>query len=163
MTEKIASGREAPADRASLPIQRWLRGDLEVSTDPARLDVEMIHRFLDTTYWAKGRSLADVRRSIAHSMPFGLYEQTRQIGFARVTSDWTVIAFVNDVFVLPDWRRRGLGLWLMDCVVAHPELQGLRRWMLATNDMHALYRKVGFSALATPETLMERLGLSLES
>ena len=154
-----SEGPERDAARPlATPLLLWRRDEFEVSTDPARLDVDAIHRFLQTSYWARGRSLGQVRRSIAHSLPFGLYARERQIGFARVTSDWTVVASVNDVFVLPEWRRRGLGLWLMECVVAHPELQGLRRWMLATNDMHALYRQVGFTALATPEIHMERLG-----
>jgi GNAT superfamily N-acetyltransferase len=104
------------------PLLLWRRDEFEISTDPARLDVDAIHRFLQTSYWARGRSLEQGRRSIAHSLPLGLYARERQIGFARVTSDWTVVAYVNDVFVLPEWRRRGLALWLMECVV-HPELQ----------------------------------------
>jgi GNAT superfamily N-acetyltransferase len=133
----------------------WTRGDLTVSCDAARLDVGAITQFLATTYWAAGIDEATVRRSIEHSLCFGLYERDAQIGFARVVTDRTSFAWLADVYVLPAYRGRGLARWMLECVLAHPELQGLRRWLLATRDAHELYRKLGFAPLARPERFME--------
>ncbi len=99
-----------------------------------------------------------VRRGIEHSLNFGLYAEggTRQAGLARIITDYATFAYVCDVFVLDEYRGRGLGVWLMECVAAHPQLQGLRRWMLGTKDAHGLYEKTGFTALAAPERWMEK-------
>jgi GNAT superfamily N-acetyltransferase len=137
----------------------WKRGGYTISTDPGRLDLETIHGFLTRSYWAEGVPREVVARSLEHSLCFGLYEGDRQIGFARVTTDRVVFALIADVFVLEPWRGRSLGKWLIDTVTAAPELQGLRRWMLFTKDAHGLYRRVGFTALAQPERVMERVDL----
>ena len=134
----------------------WHQAEYTISTDPARLDIEVIHRFLSTeSYWARGRSIGKVRRSIEHSLPFGLYRGERQVGFARVVTDRTTFAWIADVFVLDSERGRGLAKWLIEVILAHPELQNLRRWILATRDAHELYRKYGFTEFKHPEAFME--------
>jgi GNAT superfamily N-acetyltransferase len=135
----------------------WRRGDSWVSTDPARLDLDFVAAQLATAYWAKGRSRETIERSIHGSIAFGLYRGADQIGFARVVSDRATFAYVCDVIVAPTMRGRGLGSWLMACTAAHPELQDLRRWLLATHDAHGLYRKLGYAALPEPARWMERL------
>ena len=117
----------------------------EISTDPARLDLDVIHGFLREAYWSPGVSRAVVERSIEHSIPFGLYAPGgAQVGFARVISDRAVFAYLGDVFVLPEHRGHGLGVWLVQTILEHPELQGLRRFHLATADAHGLYERFGF-------------------
>ena len=133
----------------------WRQGEYLITTDPARMDLDVIHGFLTASYWAAGIPRETVARSIAHSLPFGLFAGARQIGFARVITDRTTYAYLCDVFVLEAFRRRGLAHWLMRVVVEHPALQGLRRWSLATRDAHALYRSVGFTPLSAPERWME--------
>ena len=134
----------------------WSRGDYIISTDPARLDIAVIHGFLSTSYWATGRSIDTIQRSIANSLPFGVYSRGRQIGFARVITDYATLAWIADVFILDEFRGRGLSKWLMEVIVTHPELQGFRRWILATKDAHGLYEKSGFTELRRPERWMER-------
>jgi GNAT superfamily N-acetyltransferase len=136
--------------------REWRRDEFCISTDPDRLDLAVVHGYLTQSYWAAGVPLDTVRRSIAHSLVFGLYEGERQIGFARVISDRATFAYVCDVFVLEDWRGRGLGKWLVATVTSHPDLQGLRRWTLATRDAHGLYCQVGFTDLKRPGMFMER-------
>jgi N-acetylglutamate synthase-like GNAT family acetyltransferase len=142
----------------------WYRDEYCVSTDTERLDLTVIHEFLSQeSYWAQGISRALVERSVANSVCFGLYHQTdddatqaRQIGFARLITDKTTFAYLADVFVLPAYRGRGLSKWLMQCVTSHKDVQGLRRWMLATRDAHSLYAQVGFVPLDKPEIFMQR-------
>jgi GNAT superfamily N-acetyltransferase len=134
----------------------WSKGDFEISTDPARINVEAVHEFLTNSYWAKGIPMETVRRSIEHSICFGMYFAQDQIGFARVISDRATFAYLADVFILPAYRGRGLSKWLMECIVAHPDLQGLRRWMLATRDAHKLYANYGFAPVQKPDRWMER-------
>ena len=134
-----------------------LEGGFEVSTDPARLDLAVIAGFLREAYWSEGVPAETVERSIEGSLPFGLYDPDgAQAGFARVVSDRAVFAYLGDVFVLPAYRGRGLGVALVECVLAHPELQGLRRWHLATADAHELYRRFGFVEPTRPELHMFR-------
>lgn len=133
----------------------WERGQLLVSTDPARLDVDTIHSFLARSYWAAGIPREVVERSIRHSLCFGVFDGGDQVGFARVISDHSTFAYLADVFILESHRGRGLGVWLMECIKAHPDLQGFRRWILGTRDAHGLYRKVGFRPLAEPSIYME--------
>jgi GNAT superfamily N-acetyltransferase len=140
------------------------RGEHAVSDDPARLDLGVVHGFLSTSYWAAGIPEEVVRRSIAGSLAFGLYRlpgstsaAERQLGFARVVTDRATYAYLADVFVLAEERGRGLGTFLMEAVMVHPDLQGLRRWTLMTRDAHALYRRFGFASLAVPERAMERV------
>lgn len=128
-----------------------------VSTDPARLDIALIHHYLARdSYWALNIPLETVQRAIAHSLNFGLYAPDgRQAGFARVVTDKATFAWLCDVFVLPEFRGRGLSKQLMQEVWSHPELQGLRRHLLATLDAHGLYQQFGFQELAAPERYLE--------
>src|SRR5947209_8277470 len=156
------------------------RGGFLINTERARLDLDVIHGFLTNCYWAKGIPRDIVARSMEHSLCFGIYDvgseatarvakdaqpfgsapggrgATMQVGFARVVSDFATLAYVGDVFVLEPYRGRGLSKWLMDCIVRHPALQGLRRWILLTRDAHGLYSHFGFKALTSPEQFMER-------
>lgn len=134
----------------------WQRDGLTLSTDPERLDLDMLHAFLRECYWARGIPRDVMERAIRHSVPFAVYEGRRQVAFARVVTDLATVAYVGDVFVLEPWRGRGLSRWLMECMLAHPELQGFRRWFLLTRDAHALYAKVGFTALSAPDRWMEK-------
>jgi GNAT superfamily N-acetyltransferase len=136
------------------------RGAHAVSDDPARLDLAVVHGFLAASYWAAGIPEEVVRRSIAGSLAFGLYQveegSERQIGFARAVTDRATYAYLADVFVVAAARGHGLGTFLVEAVLAHPDLQGLRRWSLVTRDAHPLYRKFGFAPLSAPERHMER-------
>jgi GNAT superfamily N-acetyltransferase len=138
-------------------VESWERGDYLISTDRSRLNVELIHHFLsETTYWAPGRTRDVVQRSIDNSLPFGIYKENDLVGFARIVTDYATFAWVADVFVLPEHRGQGLSKWLMEVILSHPELQGFRRWVLATKDAHSLYARFGFIALHRPERWMER-------
>ena len=137
-------------------VHEWRRGEYLISTDKSRLDLTLIHNFLTTSYWAAGIPLEVVRRSIEHSLSFGLYKEDQQFGYARVITDYATFAYLGDVFILEPFRGQGLSKWLMEVVVTHPELQGFRRWILLTKDAHGLYKKVGFTGVATPERYMER-------
>jgi GNAT superfamily N-acetyltransferase len=137
-------------------VQTFTRGAYTISTDRARLDLDVIHGFLTRSYWAGGRSRERVALSIAESLPFGLYCGDRQVGFARVVTDGVVIAWLADVFVLEEHRGRGLGLWLVETVTTLPALRVVRRWALGTRDAHGLYRKLGF-AEPPAGLLMERV------
>ena len=130
----------------------------EISHDPVRLDVDVIHTFLTRdSYWSKGIPRDVVERSIAHSLCFGVYQDGAQIGFARVVSDHATFALLADVFVLEGHRGKGLSKWLMQVVIAHPDLQGLRRLLLLTSDAHELYRQFGFSEIGNAWRFMEVL------
>lgn len=145
MEEKMLMGSECRRERFS------------ISTDQARLDVGLIHGYLsERSYWAQGRSLAVVERSIEHSLCFGMYEGDRQVGFARVVTDYATFAWLCDVFILASHRGQGLGKWLVECIVACPELR-VKFW-LATHDAHELYRRYGgFEGLQNPEKMMVRV------
>lgn len=146
----------AQMDTALAPYERR-DGDLLVSTDPARLDLDVIHGFLSgSSYWAFGIPRETVARSIRHSLCFGVYDDDRQVAFARVMSDYATFAYLADVFVLPSHRGRGIGKLMMACITGHPALQGLRIWVLYTRDAHGLYRQFGFKESHCPERLMER-------
>jgi GNAT superfamily N-acetyltransferase len=133
------------------------RGEFLLSTDPARLDPAVIHSFLTQCYWAKGIPREIVARSIEHSLCFGIYDGTgAQIAFARVISDFATLAYLGDVFVLESHRGRGLSKWMMESILGHPALQGLRNWILLTRDAHGLYSQFGFTPVKAPERYMER-------
>jgi GNAT superfamily N-acetyltransferase len=135
----------------------WERGEYLITSDRSRLDVGFIHNFLaNETYWAVGRSTEVVKRSIDNSLCFGIYRRTEQVGFARVVTDFATFAWLADVFIVPEHRGHGLAKWLMEVILAHPELQGFRRWVLATKDAHSLYAQFGFIPLHRPERWMER-------
>ena len=134
------------------------RGEFVLTTDVARLDVAAVHAYLTTSYWAEGIPLETLERSLKGSICFGLLHGARQVGFARIISDGATFAYLADVYVLEEFRGQGLSKWMMECMKKHPDLQGLRRWMLATRDAHGLYRQYGFQPLAKPERFMELLG-----
>jgi GNAT superfamily N-acetyltransferase len=137
------------------------RGEFTLSTDKSRLGLAAVHEYLSgTAYWALGRSYAMVEKSIEHSLCFGIYAQDgRQAGFARVVTDYATFAWLCDVFIFEGYRGRGLGKWLVEAVVIHPELQSIQRIVLATRDAHELYRRYGgFERLQAPERWMARAG-----
>jgi GNAT superfamily N-acetyltransferase len=139
-------------------ILEFQKDGYTISTDPARLDLAVIHDFLaNRSYWARGIPRHLVKKAIEHSLPFGLYHQGKQIGFARVLTDYERFAYLMDVFVLEEFRGRGLGKWLLECIFGLPELQSVRRWMLATWDAQSLYAQYGFTPLARPDRLMEKV------
>ena len=133
------------------------RGGFRISTDPAEFDIEAIHGYLTRSYWAEGIPKEVVARSIEGSLSFGVFEGRRQIGFARVVTDRATFGYLGDVYVLEAYSGQGLGRWLMEVVMAHPDLQGLRRFALATRDAHHLYAKFGFAPPQNPARLMEIL------
>lgn len=131
------------------------KDNFTISTDPARLDMNAIADMLTRAYWAKGRPRERTERAFANSLVFGIYDEIKQIGMARVISDYAVFAYLCDVFIHEDYRAHGIGKWLMQTVMSHPDLQGLRRWTLATSDAHGLYRQFGWNAINKPENWME--------
>lgn len=133
------------------------KDNFTISTDPSRLDVDAIADMLTRAYWAKGRPRERTERALANSLVFGVYDGDRQIGLARIVSDYAIFAYLCDVFIHEDYRARGLGKWLMETVRSHPDLQGLRRWLLATHDAHELYKQYGFTPLENPNNWMEIL------
>ncbi len=138
-------------------VLEWQRGSYVVSTDKRWVDLTVVHEFLTNSYWAAGIPREVVQRSIEHSLVFGVYQGERQVGFARVITDVATFAYLADVFILDAFRGQGLGRWLIECIVAHPDLQALRRWTLFTRDAHGLYEQVGFQRSKSAERLMERV------
>lgn len=135
----------------------WTDGEYAITTDKARLQGVVIDKFLsEDAYWAKGRTAEQTQTAIENSLCFGLFAGDRQIGFARVVSDMATFAYIGDVFVVDEFRGRGLSKWLMATITAHPQLQGLRRWVLATRDAHGLYAQFEFEPLRFPARWMER-------
>lgn len=138
-----------------MPQFEVARDGFLISTDPARLDVASIHSALTRSYWAEGIPQELVTRSLQGSLCFGLYRDSHQVGLARVITDRATYGYLCDVYVLEEFRGRGLGRWLMETVMAHPDLQGLRRFSLVTRDAQGLYTPLGFAALGQPERHME--------
>jgi GNAT superfamily N-acetyltransferase len=136
--------------------EEWRQGEYLISTDRSKLDLAMVHGFLTTSYWAPGIPLDIVKKSIEHSLNFGVYRGEQQVGFARVITDYATFAYIGDVFILEEFRGRGLSKWLTQVIADHPELQGLRRWLLLTRDAYGLYEKTGFVRPKTPERYMEK-------
>ena len=137
-------------------MKRAFEHEFQISTDKSRLDVKMIHQFLsEESYWARNRTLEQTKTAIENSICFGVYQDDRQVGFARVVSDKATFAYIGDVFVLDEFRSRGLSKMLMQSMLEHPELQGMRRWLLATKDAHGLYEQFGFYPMKFPERWME--------
>lgn len=132
------------------------RDQFTISTDPNKLDVDAIADMLTRAYWAKGRTREMIARYVQHSLTFGVYDGNRQIGLARVVSDYTTFAWLCDVFIHEDYRGHGIGKWLIETVHSHPDLQGLRRWMLATRDAHGLYEQFGWTLIDHPERWMHK-------
>ena len=136
-------------------LMQWQKDSFLVSSDRALLDFEVIYQFIANSYWAKNIPRQTLQKGIDNALCFGLYDSDKQVGFARVISDCATFGYLADVFVLPSHQGKGLGKWLISCIMAHPDLQGLRRFMLATADAHGLYRQFGFDAVNMPERLMQ--------
>lgn len=126
-----------------------------ISTDPARLNIDTICEFLKRSYWANTRPRSATERALQNSLVFGVYEGQKQIGLARVISDHSIFAYLCDVFIDENYRAHGLGKWLMQTVMEHPELKDVRRWLLATSDAHGLYKQFGFNTIEDPERWMQ--------
>ena len=139
-----------------MEITEWTKYDYVISTDKLRIDASVVHRFLAQSYWAEKIPIEIVKRAIDNSLCFAMYRHSVLVGFARVISDFATFAYLADVFILPEERGRGLSKWLMQTIVDHPELQGLRRFTLATRDAHDLYAQFGFTPFDTPERWMHR-------
>jgi GNAT superfamily N-acetyltransferase len=138
-------------------MTEWKRGDYSIRTERSQLDPRLIHDYLcHSAYWAKGRSLETVQRSLENSLNFGVFHGADQVGFARVVTDYATFAWLADVFILEEHRGQGLSKWLLEVILTHPQLQGFRRWLLATRDAHELYRRYGFTELKEQTRWMER-------
>jgi N-acetylglutamate synthase-like GNAT family acetyltransferase len=131
------------------------RDNFTISTDPARLDIDTICDFLKRAYWANTRPRERTERAIQNSLVFGVYDGSKQIGLARVISDYSIFAYLCDVFIHEDYRAHGLGKWLIQTILEHPALKDMRRWLLVTNDAHTLYKQFGFTAIEDPERWMQ--------
>lgn len=139
-----------------MTIINLFKDEFELSTDPLKLNIDAIHKFLSTqAYWSLNIPKEKVQKSIENSLCFGVYHQNNQIGFARVISDYSSIAYLGDVYVLEDYRGKGISKFLMETIMSHPNLQGLRRWILLTGDAHGLYKQFGWTELADPTKWME--------
>ena len=138
-----------------LQILETHRDPFTISTDPARLDIDAICDFLKRAYWANTRSRERTERAIQNSLVFGVYDGDKQIGVARVVSDYSIFAYLCDVFIHEDYRTHGLGKWLIQTILEHPDLREMRRWVLVTNDAHGLYKQYGFTAIEDPEHWMQ--------
>jgi GNAT superfamily N-acetyltransferase len=139
-----------------IAVQRFEQNGYLISTDKLLLDADAIFDYLSNqSYWARGRSMDTVRCTIEHSLCFGLYSKNKQVGFARVITDYATFGYLADVYILEEHRGKGLSKWMMECIVQHPNLQNLRRFVLATRDAHSLYEKFGFKSLSKPERWME--------
>src|SRR5438105_5074506 len=136
--------------------RQWIRDEFVISTDRARIDVDLVHEYLVGSYWAAGMPRAVLERGIENSLTFGIYDHDRQVGFARAITDLATYAYLSDVFVIGAYRGRGLSKWLMECILAHPDLQGLRRFALFTRDAQRLYERYGFGPARGSSTYLER-------
>ena len=142
-------------------IEEHQRGEFLISTNASRIDIDAVHAYLVRSYWAEGIPRETVERAIAGSLCFGVFAGQRQIGFARIVSDFATYAYLADVYILEEFQGQGLGKWLMLCVKGHPDLQGLRRWGLSTRDAHGLYSQYGFRPHSFPGRMMEILDLDI--
>jgi GNAT superfamily N-acetyltransferase len=149
-------GEAVAHDDGDAPVES-VRGEYTVSTDRSRIDVRAVHAFLSQSYWSPGVTEAIVRRGIAGAICFGINHGTEQVGFARVITDRATYAYLSDVYVLEAHRGRGLAKWMMEVIMGHPALQGLRRFSLSTRDAHGLYRQYGFEVVGYPDRQMEIL------
>ncbi len=137
-------------------IEEYAKDNYIISTDPLKIDVAAVHAFLSTSYWAEEIPFETVKRSIEHSLCFGVYDQTSLVGFARVISDYATFGYLADVFIIEKERGKGLSKWLMECILSHKELQNLRNFCLMTNDAHSLYARFGFENLQKPQNFMAK-------
>jgi GNAT superfamily N-acetyltransferase len=137
-------------------ILEYQKENYSISTDPSKLDISVIHDFLANTYWAKNIPRDILEKSIDNSLNYGIYSGTSQIGYARVVTDFSTFAYLADVFIVKEQRQKGLSKWLMECILDNPELLNIRSWLLKTSDVHGLYEKFGFTAPASPDSIMEK-------
>lgn len=135
----------------------FIKDGFTISTEKDKLDIDLIHSFLNRTYWAEGISKEIIRRSIEGSLCFGVFENDKQVGFARMITDKATFAYLADVFIIEEYRGRGLSKWLMEVIMSHPDLQGLRRMILVTKDAHGLYKQFGFTPLINVDRWMNIL------
>jgi N-acetylglutamate synthase-like GNAT family acetyltransferase len=136
-------------------IINYAKGGFTITTDKEKIDIDAVHEFLSKSYWANTRSKDIIASSIENSLCFSIFKVDKQIGFARVITDYSTFAYLCDVYIEESLRGNGLGTWLLECILGHPNLQSLRRWLLATKDAHDLYKKFSFTSLKNPEKLME--------
>lgn len=134
----------------------WIKNEYLVTTDKSKINVEIVHQFLSQSYWAENIPIKTVQKSIDNSMCYSVLHQNTFIGFARVISDFATFAYLADVFIIPEQRGRGVSRWLMEVIMNHPELQGLRRFTLATRDAHGLYARFGFTPFDRPDRWMQK-------
>ena len=135
----------------------FIKDGFTISTEKEKMDIDVIHSFLNRTYWAEGISKETIRRSIEGSLCFGVFENDKQVGFARMITDKATFAYLADVFIIEEYRGRGLSKWLMEVIMSHPDLQGLRRMVLVTKDAHGLYKQFGFTPLINVDRWMHIL------
>ena len=135
--------------------RNFRKGNYLISTDKSKLDIKVIHGYLTNSYWAKNRPLKISKLTIKNSLCFGLYFKDKQIGYSRVITDYATFAYLADVFILEEFRGKGLSKWMMKIIFDYEDLQNVRRWLLATSDAHGLYEKLGFHALKDPDKMME--------
>jgi GNAT superfamily N-acetyltransferase len=133
----------------------WQKDEFTITTDKKKMDIVVIHQFISQSYWAKGIPIATMQKAIEGSFCFGVFHGERQVGFARVVTDKATFAYLADVFIIEEYRGKGLSKWLMEIIIGQPELQGLRRFLLATRDAHGLYRQFGFKDMVSAENLMQ--------
>lgn len=133
----------------------WHKDDFTITTDKSKMDIDIIHGYLSRSYWAQDVPRATVQKSIEGSLSFAVLHGSRQVGFARVITDKATFGYLSDVFILEEYRGKGLSKWLMEIILGHPELQNFRRFLLSTRDAHGLYRQFGFTDLVSPENWMQ--------
>ena len=133
----------------------WQKDDFTITTDKSKMDIDVIHGYLSRSYWAQGVPRATIQKSIEGALCFAVLHGTRQVGFARVITDKATFGYLSDVFILEEYRGKGLSKWLMEIILGHPELQNFRRFLLSTRDAHGLYRQFGFKDLVSPENWMQ--------
>ncbi|MPM50903.1 hypothetical protein SDC9_97649 [bioreactor metagenome] len=136
-------------------IINYTKGGFTVTTDKEKIEIDILHNFINQSYWANGRTKQTIITSIENSLCFSMFKGEKQIGFARVITDYATFAYLCDVYIEEDYRGNGLGIWMLECILNYPNLLDLKKWLLATRDAHELYRKFGFYSLSNPEKYME--------
>lgn len=137
-------------------MEKIISENITISDDKSLLQLEVIHAYLTRSYWNEGVPIDFVKKAIDNSFCVGVYHEQKQIGFARVVTDFVISAYLGDVFILEDYRGKGLSKYLMEFLLTHPELSNIKAWRLATKDAHTLYSKFGFVPVEKPERMMER-------
>jgi len=136
-------------------IINYTKGGFTVTTDKEKIEIDILHNFINQSYWANGRTKQTIITSIENSLCFSMFKGEKQIGFARVITDYATFAYLCDVYIEEDYRGNGLGIWMLECILNYPNLLDLKKWLLATRDAHELYRKFGFYSMSNPEKYME--------